>query len=71
MAFEQLEFATYCIGNLSRRLGLSQTEVYNMLADSGILGDYIIGRYDVLHTFGKEYLMDDLVDFMREKALVA
>lgn len=71
MAKEQLEFATYCIGNLSLRLGLSQTEVYNMLAQSGILQDYIIGAYDVLHTFSKDYLMDDLIDYMREKELVA
>lgn len=71
MAKEQLEFVTYCIGNLSLRLGLPQTKVYNMLAKSGILQDYIIGSYDVLHTFGKEYLMEDLIDYMREKELVA
>lgn len=71
MSVEQLEFATYCIGNLSQRLGRSQPEVYEMLSGSGILSDYIIGSYDVLHTFGKDYLMDDLVDYMREKGLVA
>ncbi len=71
MAAEQVEFVTYCIGNLSQRLGISQTEVYNLLAKSGILSDYIIASYDVLHTFGKDYLMDDLIGYMREKALVA
>lgn len=71
MAAEQVEFVTYCIGNLSQRLGLTQTEVYNLLARSGILTDYIVGAYDVLHTFGKEYLMDDLISYMREKELVA
>lgn len=71
MGAEHLEFVTYCIGNLSLRLGLSQTEVYNMLAKSGILDEYIIGAYDALHTFGKDYLMDDLIDCMREKELVA
>lgn len=71
MAAEQIAFVTYCIGNLSQRLGLSQTEVYNLLAESGILHDYIIGAFDVLHTFGKDYLMDDLEGYMREKKLVA
>lgn len=71
MAAEQVEFVTYCIGNLSRRLDMSQTEIYNMLAKSGILREYIIGAFDVLHTFGKDYLMDDLIDYMREKELVA
>lgn len=71
MAAEEVGFITYCIGNLSQRLGLSQPEVYNLLRSSGILDDYIIPSYDVLHTFGKEYLMDDLIGFMRERQLVA
>ncbi|MDO4291250.1 MAG: DUF3791 domain-containing protein [Eggerthellaceae bacterium] len=71
MAKEEVEFATYCIGNLSQRLGIPQPDVYNMLAKSGILSGYIVGAYDVLHTFGKDYLMDDLIGYMREKGLVA
>ncbi len=65
-----LDFATYCIGNLSRRLGLSAKEVYNRLKSSGILSEYIIPCYDVLHTFGKEYLMEDLTEFMKEKGVL-
>ena len=30
------------------------------------LGATTIG-YDVLHTFGKEYLMEDLISYMQEK----
>lgn len=71
MSKREVEFVTYCIGNLSQRLGLSQTEVYNLLAQSGILQDYIVASYDVLHTFGKDYLMEDLIGYMREKKLVA
>jgi hypothetical protein len=71
MSEDQLDFATYCIGNLSRRLGKPQPEVYALLDESGILDEYIIGSYDVLHTYGKEYLMQDLTDYMREKGLIA
>lgn len=67
---DSLEFVTYCIGNLSRRLSLSQEEVYRRLATSGILSEYIIPCYDVLHTFGKEYLMQDLTDYMSEKGVL-
>lgn len=68
---DTLEFATFCIGNLSRRLGLSQGDVYNRLMSSGILYGYIVACYDVLHTFGKEYLMQDLTEYMKEKGVVA
>lgn len=66
-----LEFVTYCISKLSQVLNLSQREVYRRLKESGILYDYIVPSYDVLHTFGSRYLMDDLTDYMREKGVLA
>ncbi|MCI6119797.1 MAG: DUF3791 domain-containing protein [Prevotella sp.] len=50
---------------------MSPREIYQRLKTSGILMDYIVPSYDVLHTFGKEYLMDDLTDYMKEKGVLA
>ena len=71
MNYDNVDFITYCIGNLSRRLNMSADEVYRRLKQSGILNGYIIPSYDVLHTFGKEYLMEDLTEYMREKGVLA
>lgn len=71
MNFDNVEFVTYCIGNLSRRLGLTAGEVYRRLKQAGILTGYIVPSYDVLHTFGKEYLMEDLTEYMKEKGVLA
>lgn len=71
MNSDNIDFVTYCIGNLSRRLGLNARDVYQRLKTSGILTDYIIPSYDVFHTFSKEYLMEDLVEFMKEKGVLA
>ena len=65
-----LEFMTYCISRLAQRLNLSQNEVYDRLNRSGILYDYIVPSYDVLHTFSSRYLMDDLTDYMKEKGVL-
>ncbi|MDO4510583.1 MAG: DUF3791 domain-containing protein [Bacteroidales bacterium] len=65
-----LSFITYLIGNLSRRLCMPQREIYQKLKSSGILSDYIVPSYDVLHSFSKEYLMNDITDFMREKGVI-
>ena len=70
MNYDNVDFITYCIGNLSRRLKLSPTEVYHRLKQSGILMGYIVPSYDVLHTFSKEYLMEDLTEYMREKGVL-
>lgn len=67
MNSNQLEFVTYCIGNLSIRLQLPQSTIYVRLKDTGILDNYIVKGYEVLHTFGKEYLMNDLITYMQEK----
>lgn len=65
-----LDFVTYCISKLAQILGLSQKEVYKKLYKSGILYEYLVPSYDVLHTFGSRYLMDDLIDFMKEKGVL-
>lgn len=67
MSSEQLDFVTYCIGNLAIRLKLPQRTVYMRLKDTGILDNYIIKGYRILHTFGKDYLMNDLITYMQEK----
>ena len=71
MNSDQLDFVTYCIGNLSMRLQLPQRAIYLKLKDSGILENYIVKGYEVLHTFGKEYLMDDLITYMQEKGALS
>lgn len=66
-----LEFVTYCISKLADLLNLKQSDVYDRLKRSGILYDYIVPSYDVLHTFGSRYLMNDLTEYMREKGVLS
>lgn len=65
-----LDFVTYCISKLAQVLKLSQGDVYRRLKESGIIDDYIIPSYDVLHTFSSNYLIEDLTDYMREKGVL-
>jgi hypothetical protein len=43
--------------------------VYKILNATGILDDYVIGCYDVLHTQGKEYLVEDITEYVKEKGV--
>ena len=65
-----LEFFTYCISKLSHFLKLPQREIYMRLYQSGILYDYIVPSYDVLHTFSSHYLIEDITDYMRQKGVL-
>lgn len=63
----QLDFVTYCVCNLADRLNMSASKVYKMLRSTDILNGYMIPCYDVLHTFGKEYIMDDLISLLKKR----
>ena len=70
MNTKELEFAVFCIENGADELGLTGAEIYRFLTEkSGILDDYIIPSYDTLHTQGKEYIINDIIEYMREKGL--
>ena len=71
MNTKELEFAVFCIENIAEYLGLKGEETYKLLTDkSDILDNYIIPCYDALHTQGKEYIVNDIVEILREKGLV-
>jgi len=60
---KELEFAVFCIENIAQKLGKSGNEVYKMLTEeSDALDNYIIPCYDVLHTQGKSYIVDDILE---------
>ena len=70
MNFDQLNFTVFCVGGISDALKMNAGKVYRLLRDSGILKEYIVPSYDVLHTFSKEYLIEDLVSYMKEKGVL-
>lgn len=67
----ELEFAIFCIENIAIRLGVDAEKVYEALtAKSDILNSYIVPCFDVLHTQGKDYIVDDILVVMRERGVI-
>lgn len=67
---EELEFAVFCIENIANALDRNAEEVYNALSvRSDILRDYIIPEYEVLHTQSKEYIVNDIIELMKERGV--
>ncbi len=67
---DELAFVTFCIGSLANNLNLSRQDVYDRLKKSGILYGYIVKHYDVLHTFSRPSLVDELSEYMKEKGVL-
>lgn len=66
----ELEFAVFCIENVAVRLRVGAERVYQAFTEkSDILNGYIVPEYEVLHTQGREYIVNDLLDLMKERGV--
>jgi hypothetical protein len=66
----ELEFAVFCIENVAAALGKPSDAVYHALSGAdGVLYQYIVPSYDVLHTQGKDYIINDICEVMAERGV--
>jgi hypothetical protein len=64
----ELEFAIFCVENIAIRLGVDAEKVYDALTvKSDILNSYIVPCFDILHTQDKDYIIDDVLNVMKER----
>lgn len=67
MTKREIDYVTSVIGALALRTGQSCSSIYKKLQSAGILKDYLIAAYDVLHTFSLEYVAEDVIKLMQKK----
>lgn len=66
----ELEFAIFCIENVAARLGVGAERVYQAFTQkSDILNGYIVPEYEILHTQSLDYIVEDLLDVMKERGV--
>ncbi|GMO41558.1 MAG: hypothetical protein Ta2B_21420 [Termitinemataceae bacterium] len=69
MTKDELAFAIFCVECVADEVGLKGDEVYGLMITCpgmNVLDDYIIKYYDTLHTQGRMYLVDDILELMRK-----
>ena len=65
-----LEFVIFCVESVAERLGKDPGNVYDALVQqSDILSHYIVAQYETLHTQGKEYIVEEILNVMRERGV--
>lgn len=66
----ELEFAVFCIENVAAKMGVNAERIYRAFTEeSDILNSYIVPEYEVLHTQSREYIVDDLLEVMKERGV--
>lgn len=66
---EQLKFCVFIINQISQIVKKPTATIYKILAESGVLDEYIINCYDALHTLGREYLIDDITGLLHDRGV--
>ena len=66
---KELSFSIFILYSLADKWIKTPATVYNILNSTGILDNYVIAGYDMLHTQGKEYLVEDITEYAREKGV--
>lgn len=60
-------FIIYMIHELAAAWEMQPSRVFKILKDSGCIDNYIIPHYDVLHTLGTQYLIDDIEQYVSKR----
>lgn len=57
-----MSFVASCIEDVAERLGVDYVVIYDRMAEVGLIENYIIPHYNVLHTESRENVTSDLIE---------
>lgn len=63
---EVFEFYTYCLENYITNKKISGMRAWLLFKESGV-DEFIINNYDLLHTQGLEYILDDIQRYINRR----
>jgi hypothetical protein len=61
-----IEFLSFCIENFKVKHSLHGREVAILFKQSGVL-EFVSNGYEVLHTQGKEYILEEIEIFLKNR----
>ncbi|MBD5181959.1 MAG: DUF3791 domain-containing protein [Bacteroidales bacterium] len=64
---QHIDYVTCVIGALALKTGKSCSWIYKKLQSAGLIKEYLVAAYDVLHTFSLEYVAEDIIHLMKKK----
>ena len=68
---ESFAFVVYMIHACANTWHRKPSEVYKLLQKSGCIDNYLVPYYDILHTQGTDYLVEDIKEYLRIRGVEA
>lgn len=69
MNAESFPFVVYLIHACANRWGSTPKNVYRKLKTTGCIDQYLIPHYDILHTQGTDYIVDDIREYLNVRGV--
>ena len=69
MTRESLTFVIFLIHACAAKWNKLSPEVFDILQKSNCISDYLVPYYDVLHTQGEKYLVDDIESYLMKRGM--
>ena len=60
-------YIMYMIHELAHAWNNTPGNVYFRLKNSGCIDDYLVPNYEVLHTLGTEYMINDVTEYLENR----
>ena len=61
-------FKVFCLERYKSKHNLKGDEAFRLFKEYGVL-DYLGAFYDVLHTFGEQYIVSDIDEFIKVRQI--
>ena len=61
---ESFSFVIYMIHACANRWRKVPSDVYKLLQKTGCIDNYLVPHYDILHTQGTDYIVDDIKEYL-------
>lgn len=66
---ESFAFVVYVIHACANKWKMSPSQVYHLLQSVGCIQQYLVPHYDILHTQGSNYIVDDVGEYLANRGV--
>ena len=68
---DSMEFVVFMIHACADRWHMTPKQVYHLLNRADCIDQYLVPHYDILHTLGSSYLVDDIGEYLKVRGVSA
>lgn len=66
---ESFSFVVYMLHACANKWGKRPSEVYSLLSSGDCINSLLVKHYDILHTQGTDFIVQDITDYLKNRGI--